>query len=437
MFRSTRSKQRGTSISVNTIVSSSEQGQDSMASNIDDDSNGSLGEAGGHNISTGHEAPATLKLGRKHIFPQDMPKFNGTEGGWDKFRCEFIFLIKYFLGFDLSKATSEATRPGPDVLTEDIDSYIYHCLCRAINEKSYHHICRHENKGYDAFVFLNKTWSGSVNARNTRIVNEQANLTFHDNEDIMEYTGRLSRLAKDGQRYGSGEQPNEQGTYPILITRSISNLPSRFDYWSNNQLSFWQSKQGTYPSIDEYIDLLLEQERIISRKRDKYTPKSGNQNHSVSHMQVTNTNQQKPKLSKNQTRKLKARMRNQLVNNDQNFDQQLTSSVNAVQLTQGQGRGSSRGRGVRGNNPGRGRDSQGRGGGSGNRARGFRSLGRGRGQYNNNNTAAAARTAVTCIRCRSKDGSHTSDNCPSTSYCSKHKNWSHDDNECWGVSNRR
>ena len=117
MSSSTRSKKRGTAVSVNTLVSSSEQGNDSMASNIDDDANGSIGEAGGHNILSGHEAPATLKLGRKHIFPQDMPKFNGTEGGWDKFKCEFIFLIKLFLGFDLSEATSEATRPGPDELT--------------------------------------------------------------------------------------------------------------------------------------------------------------------------------------------------------------------------------------------------------------------------------------------------------------------------------
>ena len=243
--------------------------------------------------------PVTLKLGRKHIFPQDLPKFNGTEGGWDKFKCEFMFLIKLFLEFDLSAALSAAVRPGPDELTEDMDSYIYHCLCRAINEKSYHLICRHENKGYDAFFFLNQTWSGSVNARTTRIVNDQANLTFHDNEDIMEYTGKLSRLAKDGVRYECGEQPNKDGTFPIMITRSISNLPPRFTHWSNNQLSLWQSKQGTYPTIDEYIDLLLEQDRIISRNRAKYTPKSGNQTQLVSNIQVTNTDQQKPKLSKN------------------------------------------------------------------------------------------------------------------------------------------
>ena len=237
MYSSTRSKKRGAAVSINTIVSSSEQGKDSMATNIDDDAEGSVGEAVGHNILSGHEAPVTLKLGRKHIFPQDLPKFNGTEGGWDKFKCEFMFLIKLFLEFDLSAALSAAVRPGPDELTEDMDSYIYHCLCRAINEKSYHLICRHENKGYDAFVFLNKTWSGSVNARTTRIVNDQANLTFHDHEDIMEYTGKLSRLVKDGVKYQCGEQPNKYDTFPIMITRSISNLPPRFTHWSNNQLS--------------------------------------------------------------------------------------------------------------------------------------------------------------------------------------------------------
>ena len=50
MSRSTRSQRRGTTLSVNTLVSSTEQGNDSMASNIDDDTNGSIAEAGGHNI---------------------------------------------------------------------------------------------------------------------------------------------------------------------------------------------------------------------------------------------------------------------------------------------------------------------------------------------------------------------------------------------------
>ena len=91
MYSSTRSKKRGAAVNINTLISSSEQGNDSMATNIDDDAEGSIGEAVGHNILSGHEAPVTLKLGRKHIFPQDLPKFNGTEGGWDKFKCESYF----------------------------------------------------------------------------------------------------------------------------------------------------------------------------------------------------------------------------------------------------------------------------------------------------------------------------------------------------------
>ena len=50
MYSSTRSKKRGAAVSINTIVSSSEQGKDSMATNIDDDAEGSIGEAVGHNI---------------------------------------------------------------------------------------------------------------------------------------------------------------------------------------------------------------------------------------------------------------------------------------------------------------------------------------------------------------------------------------------------
>ena len=198
-------------------------------------------------------------------------------------------------------------------------------------------------------------------------------------------------------------------------------------------LSFLQSKQGNYPTIDEYIDLLLEQERIICRNRTKYTPKSASQAQSVSNLHVTNPDQHNSKLSKNQIRKLKAKIRTQMANNGQNLDlHQQTSSVNAVQFAQGQGKGSrgrpsSRGRGTRG---------QGRGSRGGSRLVG---QGRDSGPSQNNNKGAAANRIppITCIRCRSRDGSHTSDNCPSTAYCSKHKNWSHKETDCRGVYPRK
>ena len=152
MSQTTRSK--GRAVRLNTLVSSSKQGNNSIASAMDsEDSNQDYEDVG---ILSGHVAPATIKFGRKHTFPQDLPKFNGTENGWDKFKCEFLFLMKLLCGIDLSVIV----RPGPDELTPDMDSYIYHCLCRAINEKSYYLIYRHENKGWDAFTFLNQTWSG-------------------------------------------------------------------------------------------------------------------------------------------------------------------------------------------------------------------------------------------------------------------------------------
>ena len=77
MSISTRSKRRSAAVSVNTLISSTKPGNNSMA-DIDDDAEGSIGEAVGSNILSGHVAPVTLKLGRKHIFPQDLPKFNGT-----------------------------------------------------------------------------------------------------------------------------------------------------------------------------------------------------------------------------------------------------------------------------------------------------------------------------------------------------------------------
>ena len=168
------------------------------------------------------------------------------------------------------------------------------------------------------------------------------------------------------------------------------------------------------------------------QEQNKIQPKSVNQTQSVSNLHVTNPEQHNSKLSKNQLRKLKAKIRSQMASNGQNLDLgQQTSSLNAVQFTQGQSRGSrgrpsTRGRGTRG---------------QGRNSRGNRLVGQGRdsGPSNNNNTGAAANRIppVTCIRCRSRDGSHTSDKCPSTTYCSKHGNCSHKEDDCRGVYPRK
>ena len=116
MVKSTRSNKSSSSSVCNLEIS--------MAS-----SGASNDGAVGHNIpdfSSGHGPQTQLKYGEKYTFPQDLPKFSGEQNAWDKFRCEILFLIRQLFDIDLSSIER------PEKLTPKMDSYIYHCLCRAI-----------------------------------------------------------------------------------------------------------------------------------------------------------------------------------------------------------------------------------------------------------------------------------------------------------------
>ena len=88
-----------------------------------------------------------------------------------------------------------------------------------------------------------------------------------------------------------------------------------------------------YPSVDDYIDLLLDQDKIIQKSEARYSGKGAT---SVANIAINKTNN--PGLSKNQLRKLKLRMKqassNDNINNSQiqNNIQGQTTAVNATAL---------------------------------------------------------------------------------------------------------
>ena len=383
----------------------------------------------------GHGQQIFRNSGRYH-FPQDLPRFNGEEHTWDKFFSELVYVVSDLTGVDLSLAVK------PDIPART-NEYIFQCISKCINSNLYDMICRHKDLGFEAFQFLDRNIGGSIASRQTKVVNEQANLTYHTGEDMIAYTSRFSRLVKDGVKYEMGERPNKHGTFPILITRSILTLPPRFQFWGRGKLSQWQERGGQgYPTVDDYIDLLLDQDKIIQKSEAKY---SGRGATNVANIAINKNNN--PGLSKNQLRKLKLRMK-QASNNDNINNQQIqhgmqgqTTAVNATALRSNknlQSRPVSKDHWKRKPFKPQTGGAQGHGQVQGHPFNRGPNQSQGQATTSQQQTSSSRgpRPPISCKRCLSRNGLHSAENCPSIKKCNFCNNWSHADYECrWKNNN--
>ena len=378
----------------------------------------------------GHEAQG---FHTKSLFPRDLPLFDGLTENWDKWESEITYAILQMARIDLTSSVK------PDIDTE-LNSFIFQCLSKCVNGRLYDIICRHKGKGYEAYKFLEQTVNGTRQYRQTKVVREQAELKFHDHENVIEFTSRLSKVCRDGLKYKMGEQPNDNNTYPVLITRSLTHLPKRFDEWAERKLSLWQEEEGAnFPTIDRYIDMLIDQDKIAKRSNTK---QNGRENSNISwpgagasNLSNIYLNKKDNKLSKNQRRKMKIKLKQATIANNvdisqaQQSIQNQTTGLNAATFRQNS------------NKPGRVPNKQWRqrqnlstqtGGGGG---LGSNSAVQGQGYANTSRPQHQPshkdnRPPISCKRCLSRKGTHTSDNCPVMKYCHHCKNGSHMTTDC-------
>ena len=369
----------------------------------------------------------------KSLFPRDLPPFDGQTENWDKWESEITYAVHQLTGIDLTLSVKPHIETG-------LNRFIFQCISKCVNGRLYDIICRHKGKGYEAYKFLEQTVNGTIQYRQTKVVREQAELKFHDHETVLEFTSRLSKVCRDGLKYGMGEQPNANDTYPVLITRSLMHLPKRFDDWAERKLSLWQEEEGAhFPTIDRYIDLLIDQDKIARRSN---TNQNGRGNSYIScpgagasNISNISLNKKDNKLSKNQRRKMRIKLKQATVANNvdnsqvQHNIQNQTTGLNAATFRQNN------------NKPGRAPNKQwrqkqnlstqtGGGGGLGStsavQGQGYASASRPQHQSSYKDT----RPPISCKRCLSRKGTHTAENCPVMKYCNHCKNGSHMTIDC-------
>ena len=212
-------------------------------------------------------------------------------------------------------------------------------------------------------------------------------------------------------------------------------LPKRFNIWAGQKLSLWQEDGGAnFPTLEVYIDLLLDQDKILERHEASQTNTT---TPNVSNITVNNRKDTK-RLSKNQRKRLNSKFRKNSAGNSvgtsngQNNVQSNGVPVNAFAF---QGNKTQNNPGSK-QNWGRPRNStpsggQGRGGsGAQGQTNNFPKAARSQGHSAAaRNPSSTGRPPITCKRCLSRNG-HTSDQCPSTNKCSFCNNWSHAWDHC-------
>ena len=408
--RKTNNSRKGTTVAElhNTNVSGASNNSGTVANrNQDGTSQNRISNEGhvGH-FQSGYASQA------RFIFPQDLVHFDGHHSNWERFNFESQAQYLDMFGVDILAADK------PAAITPEINRLIYLCLVKGVDPKSYNLIRRHVNEGFEAYQFLDRFIMGNRDYRVMKVVNGQANLTLEDGENLAEYTGKVTILVSEGEKYGVGEQ-KYKGTYPTLITRSINNLPTRYNQWA--QITFSRYQQNGFPSMSKYLDELTEQDRIITGQENRL------KSNSVNTISTTDTvNNIRSTTSRNQRRRLKAK---RLAVNA------ALESVNLTRPTDTQKTGSSRGNGARG---GRGRGARG----------GRKSQGRSSDRENTSSQGRAGpgsqqqqqqqfRKNISCTRCLSRDGTHDADHCHATKYCKFHNNFSHWTNECRNPPSKR
>ena len=369
----------------------------------------------------------------KSIFPKDLPDFDGELANWDKFDSEITYIVLDMTNIDLSLTE----KPQIDSKT---NKFIFQCISKCVDAKLYNIICRYKDQGFEAYKFLDQTIGGSLAYRQSKVIREQAALVYYENESMLDYTSRFSKLTMDGWKYGMGEQRNDNGTCPILITRSLMNLPKRFTIWADGKRSLWQEKGGAaFPTVEEYVDMLLDQDKIARRSEISHHDRGASNisypGAGASNVSNISLNRKDNKLSKNQKRKMKLRLKQASVGGNvggsqlqQNIQNQ-TTSLNAAAFRQNnnkQGRAPNNKWRQKQNLTTQAATSQGRGGGGTSQVQGYTDVPR----PQQNSSSRDNRPPITCKRCLSRKGTHVSDNCPTKKFCSHCNNGSHDTTEC-------
>ena len=104
----------------------------------------------GHLKSNNNRTPPLSHLHPEDNSPKVLTKSSRLPSTWREVRYEILFLVRRLFDIDLSSINR------PEKLTTKMDSFIYQCLCGAVDDDSYTFICRYEDRGYDAFKFLDR-----------------------------------------------------------------------------------------------------------------------------------------------------------------------------------------------------------------------------------------------------------------------------------------
>lgn len=317
----------------------------------------------------------------KHHVLKTLPEFDGIAENFPRFEQRFKRLLKREFNLDTIDIDN-------DTFDQRADGQIYDFLMEAM-PKSLDGILstQYENKGQAAFIAIREHFLGTKFERRLDFLGSFATMKFPENGDINQFIESLHQLEKDDRIFKIlNRVPNEdnQSGTDMIVGMALKVLPAKYRY-----LRFTLNPENL-PTVDTFCTLLANATRTM--KQEEAAERSSESINAV----IT---QNRSRLHQNSKRG-KKRGRSVSAGQGQGRALELHTAAAATADTS-KATGSSAA-------------------GASNTPR-----------HNGGRKFGKQRPPITCKRCLSRKGGHTSDNCFSTRWCNNCTNASHNTDVCF------
>ena len=197
----------------------------------------------------------------RRTYTSRCPTWDGDKDNFPHFAEQFRLFIR-----ELNKSWDIYTTK----FTEEEDTDIYNFLLRASNHpgKPPHKVCyqilfpQYQNKGQEGFKALERYCVGSRQARINNSLIRLVNYRLQPGMKVIDWAGEIYKIEAILREAGILPTPTE-GQPSLVVVFHMQFMPAKY---SNLMTTIRQRKDSPYPSLEEFVRLLLEEEESKASK---------------------------------------------------------------------------------------------------------------------------------------------------------------------------
>ena len=198
----------------------------------------------------GHSSGPQTGYGSLNVIRErSPPTFDDTEINWPKYAAEFrLHLLDQNENDDIYTSTFTPTR----------NRQIYALLLKGVGRKSFEIIHKiYQDKGQEAFKFLEEFYIGSADQRIQKILIELTNTTLKDHHSIKDFSSKLLNWEAECKAFNLLPTTQKPGQASILVTLALRALPPRMSSFAGR----CRERVGGLPDIKELVNLMVAEDQ--------------------------------------------------------------------------------------------------------------------------------------------------------------------------------